>query len=80
MRRLREGLVFKAHELCVSLNSRRASKKAEEDEESINTCAGMIAGDALGLADDLVGGHEVLLRRDEKLLAAASSHRMLTFG
>ena len=49
-------------------------------KQLINTCMGLGAGDALGLADDLVGGHEVLLRRDEKLLVAAPSHRMLNSG
>ena len=31
MQRLRGGLVFKAHRLCVSLNSRLESNKEEEE-------------------------------------------------
>ena len=32
VQRFRGGLVFKAHRLCVSLNSRRESNKEEEEE------------------------------------------------
>ena len=32
MQRFRGGLVFKAHRLCVSLNFRLESNKAEEEE------------------------------------------------
>ena len=31
VQRFRGGLVFKAHRLCVSLNSRRVSNKEEEE-------------------------------------------------
>jgi len=33
VQRFRGGLVFKAHRLCVSLNSRLESKKEEEERE-----------------------------------------------
>jgi len=33
VQRFRGGLVFKAHRLCVSLNSRLESNKEEEEEE-----------------------------------------------
>ena len=33
MKRFRGGLVFEAHRLCVSLNSRLESNKEEEDPE-----------------------------------------------
>ena len=35
--RVRGGLVFKAHRLCVSLNSRLESNKEEEEEEEEGT-------------------------------------------
>jgi len=33
VQRFRGGLVFKAHRLCVSLNSRLESNKEEEEED-----------------------------------------------
>ena len=35
MQRFRGGLVFKAHRLCVSLNSRLETNKEEEEEDLI---------------------------------------------
>ena len=37
MQRFQDGLVFKAHRLCVSLNSRRKSNKEEEEEDADET-------------------------------------------
>ena len=45
VKRFRDGLLFKAHSLCVSLNSRLESNK-EEEEESPLTCSEF---EALGL-------------------------------
>ena len=39
MKRFRGGLVFKAHRLCVSLNSRLESNKEEEKEKKVNLWA-----------------------------------------
>ena len=36
MQRFRGGLVFKAHILCVSLNSRLESNKEEEEDMNIS--------------------------------------------
>ena len=45
MQRFRGGLVFKAHRLCVSLNSRIESNKEEEEEgscrEGLGGCEGV---------------------------------------
>jgi len=36
VQRFRGGLVFKAHRLCASLNSRLESNKEEEEEEDLH--------------------------------------------
>ena len=50
VQRFRGGLVFKAHRLCVSLNSRLESNKEDEAE---------VQG-GLGAAGELRGGGNVL--------------------
>ena len=54
VQRFRGGLVFKAHRLCVSLNSRLESNKEEEPDDDIGR--GMHEGDA---RDRLFVSHQI---------------------
>ena len=67
MQRFRGGLVFKAHRLCVSLNSRLESNKEEREEwsDGVEERADIVQHfepslDALSLRSDVISSIKIL--------------------
>ena len=76
VQRFRGGLVFKAHRLCVSLNSRLESNSQEEEvrrgsfhQKVDGPCMGMGADCGREVQDPDGGGHGAARAADTRLLA-----------
>jgi len=54
VQRFRGGLVFKAHRLCVSLNSRRESNKEEEGYVTLKSFLRMVSSTEFRMSETCV--------------------------